>query len=74
VLYQGRWVVANDMMVANTGLDELCEVANTASEMASQIARLMQKEFTTIDIDHRKKVLLNSFNNTSNIQCLISCI
>ena len=74
VLYQGRWVVANDMMVANTGLDELCEVANTASEMASQIARLMQKEFTTIDIDRRKKVLLNSFNNTSNIQCLISCI
>lgn len=71
VLYQGRWVVANEMMVANTGLDSLCKVANSATEMINAISLLMQKEFTQTSIEDRKKVLLNSFNNTTNIKTLI---
>lgn len=70
VLYQGRFVLANQMMVANTGLESLCAVANTADEMIQQINMLMGQSFTTKMIQERVRKLKETFNNEQNAQIL----
>lgn len=70
VLFQGRFVLANQMMVANTGLESLCVVANTAEEMIHQINGLMLRSFTTEMIAERAGKLNQLFNNEQNAQAL----
>lgn len=74
VLYQGRWVIANDMMVENTGLANLCSIANTANEMREALIELMQVPFSEKEIETRKQNLNNGFNNSKNIQILLNAI
>jgi hypothetical protein len=42
VLFQGRFVIANNKMVANTGLEKLCIMANTADEFKRYILLQMR--------------------------------
>jgi hypothetical protein len=74
VLYQGRFVLANEIMVNNTGLEPLCEVANTADEMVVSLKVLMKKEFTPAAIDQRKEVLKHAFDNADNARKLCNTI
>ncbi len=53
-LYQGRFIIANDCMIEDTGLEELCALANTSSEFLNKTKELMGKKFT---INDRKKRL-----------------
>lgn len=57
VLYQGRFVVANDAMVTGTPLASACWIANTPEQIADQCQTLMQREFTAEQIQERKKIL-----------------
>ncbi|MES2780729.1 MAG: glycosyltransferase family 1 protein [Bacteroidota bacterium] len=74
VLFQGRFVLANQLMVANTGLESLCTVANTADEMVRQIKVLMKQEFTPAMIASRVQKLDEMFNNTHNAVSLKALI
>jgi ribosome recycling factor len=74
VLYQGRFVLANDMMIGNTGLETLCERANTADEMIAAVKALMKKEFKKESIAQRKQILGQTFDNTANAQKLVKMI
>ncbi|MES2560561.1 MAG: glycosyltransferase family 1 protein [Bacteroidota bacterium] len=74
VLYQGRFVLANQLMVANTGLESLCAVANTADEMIHQIQALMPQTFTAKMIAQRVSALQVQFNNEQNAQALKALI
>lgn len=74
VLYQGRFVLANDLMVNNTGLETLCERADTADDMIIAIDALMKKEFKQQAIDQRKIVLAGTFDNATNAQKLCEVI
>jgi len=62
------------MMVGNTGLESLCEKANTADEMISAIKTLMKKEFKKQAIEQRKEVLAQTFDNTANARRLVEMI
>jgi len=73
-LYNGRWVIANPFMVQNTGLEELCIVANTADEMIQAVLEYMNKPFPQEIIEQRKKVLHERFSNHANAQQLIRLI
>lgn len=66
VLYQGRFVIANNIMVENTGLESLCTRANTPDEMLWAINQKMQEDFTAEIKDQRNKVLKKQFNNNAN--------
>ena len=57
VLYQGRFVVANDPMVTGTPLASACAIANTPEQIAEQCQMLIQQEFTENHVTERKKIL-----------------
>lgn len=56
-LYQGKFIIANDFMIDETGLESLCEKANTRLEFLEKTKKLYQKDFSKEIIDHRKEVL-----------------
>jgi hypothetical protein len=56
-LYQGKFVIANDFMVDNTGLESLCVKANTPDEFLQKTDELFQQDFTREILEERKRVL-----------------
>lgn len=72
VLFQGRFVLANQLMVTNTGLEKLCNIADTADDMINAIKQLMKTEFTAEVIEERKKLLSQLFDNNQNAKMLIA--
>ncbi|TAE86014.1 MAG: glycosyltransferase family 1 protein [Bacteroidetes bacterium] len=72
VLFQGRWVLANNTMVENTGLENLCVVANTAEDMRLEITRLINQPITENDLAERSQLLNKMFGNQQNIRILIN--
>ena len=73
-LYNGRFSVVNPMMVENTGLEMLCEIAATPGEMKHKIISLMETDFRAGDIKTRDKILYENFSNSVNVQKLIDLI
>lgn len=58
-LYQGKFAVANDKMIDNTGLESLCEKANTTTEILEKTQQLFKLDFTQEIVEKRKEVLAN---------------
>lgn len=73
-LYNGRFAVVNSMMVENTGLEHLCDVADTPAAMREKIIKLMETDFRASDIKTREKVLHENFSNPVNAQKLIDLV
>ncbi len=73
-LYKGRHCVVNSFMVENTGLEEICTVANTSQEMQEIVKKLFTQTYSEVDIENRKRILLNGFGNPENIRKLIKVI
>ncbi len=65
-LYNGRFCLVNDLMLAGTGLEEACELANDAEEWIVQIKRLMGESFKETDIEKRKLILKEQYDNRRN--------
>lgn len=70
-LFTGRHVLANDTMVAGTGLESLCHVANTVEELSQKLLALMEQPFTKEAVQHREQLLSQEFNNQRNAEKLI---
>jgi hypothetical protein len=73
-LHNGRWVVVNRQMVENTGLENLCIIADSADQMKSVIKELMQHDFPQIEIERRKNLLYEKFSNAANAHKLITLV
>ena len=56
-LYQGKFIIANTKMIADTGLENLCELANTKEQMLQKTRFLFSKEFSETEIEKRKEQL-----------------
>ena len=72
-LRQGKFVIANDYMVNETGLETLCEKANTKAEFLSKTANLFKQDFEVSFVEDRKK-LLESFDSKNNAKKIINLI
>tara|TARA_R110002073_G_scaffold89852_8_gene212593 strand:- start:25021 stop:26136 length:1116 start_codon:yes stop_codon:yes gene_type:complete len=72
-LYQGKFIIANDFMVEDTGLETLCERANTKEEFLEKSKTLLQKDFKDEIIKERRRVLEN-FNTTLGAKKIIETI
>ena len=70
-MYQGRWSLVNNLMVENTGLADLCTIANQASEMKAAIAKMIDLPFDEAQLNHRKEVLKTAFCNQTNVKILV---
>lgn len=63
-LFSGRFVIANQTTVDNSGLEKLCVINNSASTMLESINEFMEKKFTEEMIEERKVVLKPYFPST----------
>ena len=72
-LRQGRFVIANDYMVDKTGLESLCEKANTKAEYLIKTAELFQKDFKPSYREDREKLLQN-FNPIRGAKKIVDTI
>ena len=70
-LFAGRFCIVNKPMVVNTGLEELCIVADTADEMKKRIIEISEKSFPEREIKNRTETLFVNFSNTKNAEKLI---
>ena len=73
-LFKGRFCIANNEMILNTGIETLCEVSNSEDEWKNAIKKVFNKEFDTKEIDSRKDVLENNFSNDNSIKILFNSI
>lgn len=65
-LFKTRFVVSNSYAVNGSDLESLCVIPESPQDLATTIDALMLQEFTNEDIELRKSVLLEKYNNTSN--------
>ena len=65
-LFSGRHCLVNSTTISGTGLDKLCQVADSGEEMIRKIHDLMAIPFTVEMIADRKKVLSENNDNLSN--------
>ena len=72
-LYQGKFVIANDYMINETGLETLCEKANTKVEFLSKTAELFKKNFKESILEERKSIL-QGFNPENSAKKIIDII
>lgn len=56
-LYAGRFCLVNSPMVAGTGLEGLCTIADTPEAMRSALGSLMGQDFTETILQERRRVL-----------------
>jgi hypothetical protein len=73
-LFNGRHCVVNSPMVANTGLEDLCSIQNSADDMAAEIKRLYALPFDMNEKEKRSAVLIDSFSNETNVKKLIELL
>jgi hypothetical protein len=73
-LFNGRHVLVNQEMLAGTGLEKACIVANSSKEMISSIQELMEKEFSNEEIEIRKSLLELNYNNRKNAERIMQVL
>jgi glycosyltransferase involved in cell wall biosynthesis len=73
-LFNGRHVLVNDKMLNGTGLASVCNVAGTSKEMIASIQNLMEKEFNSKELEQRKVLLEQHYNNHKNAERIMQVI
>ena len=70
-LYNGRWMLVNNEMLAGTGLDSLCEIAIDANEIKKKITSFFDKEFDQNRLVARIELLQKRYSDEANAMILI---
>ena len=70
-LYNSKHVIVNDKIVANSGLESLCQVANTPEELIHQIKSKWNQTIDFKEIESRKLYLDENYSNLSNVKKII---
>ena len=73
-LYNGRFCLVNEKMLNGTGLEELCEIANTSAEQKEKLKKLFIEKFDEKEIIRRRGILDEYYSNDKNAEKLIELI
>jgi hypothetical protein len=73
-LFEGRHIIANRPMLAGSGLDELCHIADTSQEILHVCRQLMQQPFSTEEIEQRRQRLIPFYTSSFQARELIRLI
>ena len=73
-LFSGRFCIANTPMIHITGLEHLCHLADTSTEMIDRVKELFNQDFTSEEIEKRKLILETAFSNHRNALKIIRII
>ncbi len=72
-LYKGKHIIANKEIIEDTGLEDLCNLANTKEEILTKTKELFSKEFSENDIKKRLNKL-KEFNPEESAKKIDSII
>jgi hypothetical protein len=70
-LYNGRWMLVNSKMLAGTGLESLCEIADEPAFMKQKLVSLFETEFDQSQLLARVEILQKTFSDDVNAKKLI---
>ena len=74
-LFTGRYALVNDPMVQETGLESLCEIANSPEEFKEKVKALMSSSWNREEeLQKRSDILLSGFGNQENVKKMVECI
>lgn len=73
-LFKGRHVLVNSMMLAGSGLESLCYVADDKNELIEKCNYLLSKKVDSQVIEKRSTLLNPTFSNLHQAKCLINII
>lgn len=73
-LFAGRHTIVNRLMLAGSGLDSLCDIADTPEEMIQACEKLMIAPIDKESIDRRKQLLFPAFSNKEQSKRLYKMI
>jgi len=73
-LYNGRFCLVNEKMLNGTGLNELCEIANTAAEQKEKLKSLFTEQFEETEILRRREILERYYSNDKNAERLVELL
>lgn len=73
-LFNGRHCLVNEAAVDQTGLEPATHIGSNAVTFKHQVIELYHLPFTREDINIRRKILLDTYNNKTNAQTLIGWI
>ncbi len=73
VLFSGRFVIANNSMLAGTSLKDACFIANKPQQYIEAINYFFDKEFIENEIENRKRVV-EPMNNQEKTKKLIELL
>ncbi len=70
-IFQGRFILVNNLMVENTDLAPLCEIVNDEKEMKKKVVSIFEDNFTDAMIEKRKRILNDlGYMNEQNVKKL----
>ena len=72
-LYGGRFVIGNEAILSETGLEDICYRADTIHEMRQLIPTIVEKAYTTNEID-KKEAILKQFSTSTSAQTIIELL
>lgn len=73
-LFRGRHCLVNPLMVENTGLSDLCYIAETDVEFIQALNMLFNKDFQKETMLERKRILETELSNVKNAEKLASML
>ena len=73
-LYQGRFSVVNPAMVAGTGLESLCRIADDAKGLKEAVDDVFSREFDIHEVENRRELLTGIYSNKVKAEQLIQLI
>ncbi|MFC2127233.1 hypothetical protein ACFLRU_02515 [Bacteroidota bacterium] len=73
VLTQGKFIIANNEIIEDTGLETCCYKANTLQEFRTQIKQLLQENFSDNEFNRRKEIL-QKFNPSESAKIIIALL
>jgi hypothetical protein len=73
-LYTGKFCLVNTPMVENTGLENLCVIADKPKEMKNLIMVLLSKEFSESEVNSRNNCLNKYYSPELSVKQIISVL
>lgn len=73
-LYHGRHVVVNGLTASGSGLETACHIVETPDAFRHLIAQLYHEPFSEKDVEIRRSILKNRFDNAANAEKLCNRI
>lgn len=72
-LYRGKFIIANSPLIEDTGLESLCNLANSKEEILKTTAALFSKDYLEIETQNRISAL-QKFNPTVSAKKIVAII